>query len=683
MRITSANAAPKTGRPRKGETNSDRAVVDKSIKQAKLVEASRRMARIVKHIDPEPKVKSQRTRLEKSLVKWMKYHGGEAFDQPFSEDHHRVIAKIETAINGGGMFALAMPRGHGKTTILKYAMLYCMLTGRRKYIVVIAATAEMSQDMVEFVRRQMQESDTLHAHYPQVTTYARATDGKAIKAKFQLRADGKTSGINWSKNTLVLPEVEDAKGNPYESNGAILQGEGLTGAIRGKWKDTKSGKTLRPDFVLLDDPQTRESAESESQCNMRERIITGDVLGLAGPRKKIAAVMPCTIVREGDLAARFLDHEKHPEWSGETCSLVKKWPKGQDGLWEEYAKIYRDGIACGDGPGKATTFYSVNRAAMDEGSELSWKHRIREGEISALQTAENLLIESGAQFWAEYQNAPLRDGVTVYSLTPQIVCSKMDASRPAGVVPEWCNMILAASDINPSYGISSAIVGVGKDQRMAVLWYGIHAMSAPQTMTATEIKTETMRQLNAHGEELARLPYRPERWIIDGGGTPEGTVVDFASVSQRTCGIQAVAAFGRGARNYRPTAGKHQVLIREQAHEVIASRLKRWIIWNADYWREMAQRSWTSTIGAPGSCELPAGRHVEFAEQLCREQLTGKGEVGGRMVWIWRTLPGAHDYGDCMAMLYAMAAVQGIGTGGQVAQVSGRKKYSQSDFSRR
>jgi len=34
-------------------------------------------------------------------------------------------------------------------------------------------------------------------------------------------------------------------------------------------------------------------------------------------------------------------------------------------------------------------------------------------------------------------------------------------------------------------------------------------------------------------------------------------------------------------------------------------------------------------------------------------------------------------------MLYAMAAVQGIGTGGQVAQVSGRKKYSQSDFSRR
>ena len=40
----------------------------------------------------------------------------------------------------------------------------------------------------------------------------------------------------------------------------------------------------------------RESAESESQCDMRERIITGDVLGLAGPRKKIAAVIPLVSV---------------------------------------------------------------------------------------------------------------------------------------------------------------------------------------------------------------------------------------------------------------------------------------------------------------------------------------------------------------------------------------------------
>jgi len=319
--------------PRLSDT--DRAAVTQSVKHARLVEASRKLARIVKHADPDPATKRARTRLEKSLTAWIRHHGGEAFDQPFSTDHERVIAKIERAINKGGTFALAMPRGHGKSTILKWATLYCLLTGRRQYVVVVAATAEMAQAVVDFVRQQIQESESLHAHYPHVTTYARATDGKAIKARYQLRADGKTSGIHWSKTALVLPEVVAPDGKGYPSNGAILEGHGLTGAIRGKWRDTKTGKVLRPDFVLLDDPQTRESAESESQCNMRERIITGDVLGLAGPRKKIAAVMPCTIVQPGDLAARFLDHQKHPEWSGETCRLVETWPDEQDGLWQE------------------------------------------------------------------------------------------------------------------------------------------------------------------------------------------------------------------------------------------------------------------------------------------------------------------------------------------------------------
>ena len=179
--------------PRLSDT--DRAAVSQSVKHARLVEASRKLARIVKHADPDAKTKAARTRLEKSLTAWIKRHGGEAFDQPFSPDHIKVIDKIEHAINQGGQFAVAMPRGHGKTTILKYALLYCMLTGRRRYIVIVAATEEMAHALVDFVRQQIQESDSLHEHYPHVTTYARATDGKAIKARFQLRAYGKTSCI--------------------------------------------------------------------------------------------------------------------------------------------------------------------------------------------------------------------------------------------------------------------------------------------------------------------------------------------------------------------------------------------------------------------------------------------------------------------------------------------------------
>ena len=664
-------------------TDSDRAAVSRSLKQSRLVDASRRLARIVKHADPSSKIKAARTRTEKPLTKWMMHHGGEAFDQPFSPDHKKVIAKIERAINHGGLFALAMPRGQGKTTILKWATLYCLLTGRRRFVVVIAATAEMAQAIIEFARQQIQESDTLHDHYPHVTTYARATDGKAIKAKFQLRSDGKTSGIQWSKTTLVLPEVMDQNGKGYPSNGAILEGHGLTGAIRGKWKDTKTGKTIRPDFVLLDDPQTRESAESESQCNMRERIITGDVLGLAGPRKKIAAVMPCTIVKDGDIAGRFLDHKKHPEWSGETCRMVEEWPKEQDGLWQKYAVIYRTGIAEDRGPDEAMEFYTENRKAMDRGAVVSWDDRIRDGEISAIQTAENLLIETGDQFYAEYQNEPLVQTFSVYTITPELIQSRVDPAQQHSIVPDWAVKVVSATDINPSYALTSATVAFGRDQRAAVLWYDIHATQEPVTkgMPIAVQRKVIYEELARLASDIAKDPRRPNLWVIDGGGTPEGTVIDFTANAPRICGLEAATAFGRGFAQYRAT-GKHKIIKGENWHRAVESRMRQWIVWHADYWREIAQKGWTGAPGGPGSCSLPVGHHSDFAEQICREKLIKKGDgLSGKTEWKWKE-NNPHDYGDCMAMAYMGASMAGIGTGGYVEPARGRKKYTQADLRR-
>jgi len=641
--------------------------IDVGLKKLEAVKRLRIEYRTVRHTDPDPKTKAQRTRLEKSLTAWMKHHGGEAFDRPFSDDHKRVIAKIEKALNAGGMFAVAMPRGHGKSTIVKWAILYCVLTGRRKYVVVIAATAELAQAIIEFARQQIQESDTLHAHYPHVTTYARATDGKAIKAKYQLRADGKTSGIHWSKTTLVLPEVTAPDGAAYESNGAILEGHGLTGAIRGKWKDTKTGKVLRPDFALIDDPQTRESAESDSQCRMRERIITGDVLGLAGPRKRIAAVMPCTIVRKGDLAARFLDRAQHPEWQGETCKMVNKWPDTQDTLWEEYARIYKDA-----GAKDATAFYRARRKAMDAGAEVSWSHRVRDGEISALQTAENLLIETGEQFWAEYQNDPREDmgSIAPYTLTPDIIMRRTDKTRPALQVPAWATRIFASSDINPSYAFSTVVLAFGEDHRAAVLWYGLHRCNIDVTgMTAAEYARALYPVMVEHGKALAGLPFRIEAWAKDAGGAQFDAIAPFADRVGKAIGINAIAFTGRPAKKYKPY-GQTTVksMVREQCHgcmTIKGGQRLQWVAWNADYWGEVAQRAWNGAEGGPGTITLYAGHHAEFAQQICNKRLAGKGEIGGQMMWNWIDMPGKQDFHDAVAQCYALAAFMGMGTGGR------------------
>jgi hypothetical protein len=306
---------------------------------------------------------------------------------------------------------------------------------------------------------------------------------------------------------------------------------------------------------------------------------------------------------------------------------------------------------------------------MDRGAVVSWKERIRDGEISALHTAENLLLETGDQFWAEYQNEPKKHGVgSVYLLTPEIVQSRAQ-DRPPGVVPDWAQIVVAATDINPSYALSTAVVAFGANQVAAVCWYGLHRIAVTKEMTDRQIRDEVHARLAAHGRELAGLPCRPAHWYIDGGGTPEGCVIQFAYHAPQICGIQATTCFGRGWKNYRPTGkATHRIRVGEQYHHVSERRDRQWIVYHSDFWEEAAQKGWTSEPGAPGSCSLPRGTHPDFAAQCCRMQLAGKDEVGGRTVWVFNKQSGPNDYGDCMHMAYMGAAVAGIGTGGQVVK---------------
>jgi hypothetical protein len=637
--------------------------------------------RIVRHVDPDSKTKAARCRLEKDLGKWLRFHGGEAFDRPWSADHLKVLGKIETAVNSGGLFALAMPRGHGKSTIMKWVAAYVLLTGRRKYLVMIAATAELAQSIVDFVRQQITENETLHAHYPHVTSYARATDGKAIKARYQLRADGKASGILWSKTTLVFPEVLDAAGKPYRSNGAILEAHGLTGAIRGKWKDTKTGKVLRPDFVILDDPQDRSSAESPTQCSMRERIITGDVLGLAGPRRRIAAVMPCTIIRKGDLADRFLNHKQHPEWQGEICRLVDAWPAEQDGLWKEYERIYREETGEGRGFALATEFSRTRREAMDAGAVVSWASRVRDGELSALQTAENLRIEAGPQFWAEYQNDPRDIELSQYELTAEAI-ARHTAPLPRLQLPSATTFLVGMIDINPrAGGLHWAMAAFDQTMTGHCPAYGKwpeRGNMVEKNASEQAIQVAIFRHLKELCDQIAGMAFtrdnariNPSLILIDCAYMPDA-VQRFAQQSRYA--FKVVPSIGRDSKGYRV---KPDTLVGrpfENCHVQRAQKIGHgpYLMFHSDYWREVMQRAFLGTAGERGGFTLyqPDGRanHVDFAEQVCAEKLAHKGDIGGGLRWEWHHQPGAKwDWGDALTGCWVAAAASGLSASGQPA----------------
>ena len=94
-----------------------------------------------------------------------------------------------------------------------------------------------------------------------------------------------------------MPSIPDSK-----ASGAIIKVAGITGRIRGMKYKRADGQTVRPSLVVLDDPQTDESARSLSQCATRERILAGAVLGDVLPNDNQIGVHRLATDRAGVLA---------------------------------------------------------------------------------------------------------------------------------------------------------------------------------------------------------------------------------------------------------------------------------------------------------------------------------------------------------------------------------------------
>ena len=322
----------------------------------------------------------------------------------WSGDHLKVIAKLESAVLHGGLFALAMPRGSGKTTLCEAAALWAILYGHRRFVVLIGATDAAAVEMLSSVKLAVETNDELGADFPEACHPVRALDGIHHRANGQTLGGARTR-IEWTDNEVTFPTVPGAA-----ASGARIRVAGITGRVRGMKAATADGATIRPDFAIADDPQTEESAGSLVMIAKREKTLRGAVKGLAGPGQTISMVVPCTVISPGDLSDRILDRDRNPQFAGERMRMVYSFPARQD-LWDEYAELRRASLRA-DGRGEeATAFYAANRAAMDAGAAVAWAERYDPAnELSALQAAMNLRTDNPREFAAEYQNDPEPEG---------------------------------------------------------------------------------------------------------------------------------------------------------------------------------------------------------------------------------------------------------------------------------
>ena len=618
-----------------------------------------------------------------NLARFLKTYLKSAFPLPWSRAHKTFLKKLEHAILHGGLFVIAMPRGAGKTTIAEGAALWAVVYGHRRYVVLIGATAKKAQKNLDTIKSWLRFEPKLCADFPEVCVPVQALKGIAQRARFQT-IEGEPTMIEWTTECIVLPTVAGSV-----SSGTIIESVGITGDIRGRKYTTKGGAIRRPDFAIPDDPQTGESARSPSQCKDRERTIIGDVLNLAGPGEEFTAVMPCTIIRQGDLAARFLNHGIYPDWQGEITSMLLSMPADME-LWDGYNEIRKEGVLGSDDGRAANKFYRRNRKALEKGAEVSWQNRKLPTEVSPIQHAMNLYFRLGKViFSCEYQNDPIEEQVSVYLINEELVRSRVNGFE-AGVLPEDTIWLTGMVDIN-YVGLHWIMLAATSEFAGYVVQWGKWPEGERDLFDPTKPKGKTDEQAIYEGldgllsiltgeliwkREGEDEPIIPDQIMIDCGSWWMQTVFSFCRHFRGGCKV--LPSRGRASKQYRQRTvigrpGNNLHLTRFAGKGLV-------VIHNADYWRMRAQKAFLLPPGAPGSISLygsDGARHTVLADHICGEKLIEfvKGDMADYYNWI--LLPGARN--DLLDAL--VGSMVGASRLGAAIPAGGAKQQQQSDDS--
>jgi hypothetical protein len=646
-------------------------------------ERNAEMVRTAQDIGEMPPVKDpdRKARASKDFRFFCETYFPEVFYLSWSADHLRVIEKIERAVLTGGLFALAMPRGSGKTVLCQAAVIWSALIGASPFICLVAASAERARDLLENIKTWLETNERLHEDFLEVTYPVRCLERITNRQKGQRYKDQPTR-IDWTSDKVVLPTIEGSK-----ASGVVISSSGMKGSdIRGQNHARPDGSVVRPQLVLVDDPQTTESAWSPSQSQRREAILAGDVLGMAGPGKKIAGLMCCTVIRPGDMADNILDREKHPEWQGERTKLVYAFPTNEK-LWARYAEIRADSLRNDGDASEATEFYRANRETMDAGAEVAWPQRHNEDELSAIQHAMNLKLRDEVAFYAEYQNEPLPTVDGEEMLAAEQIAGKLNG-YVRGTIPGSCHHLTMFIDVQAKL-LFWMLCAWESDFTGYIIDYGAWPEQKRQYFTLRDARNTLARvapnaglegQVYAGLEALTsvHLPrmYRREdggemkidRCLIDANWGQSTDVVyqfcrqsPFAGIVLPSHGKYVGASsipFAEYKRKRGDRIGHHW-----RIPCITGKRQTRHVLIDTNYWKTFTLARLAVAMGDLGCLSL-YGRD-EKAHRLLAEHLTSEYRVRtaaqGRVVDEWKlhaTRPDNH-WLDCLVGCAVAASIQG------------------------
>jgi len=376
------------------------------------------------------------------------------FSQPFTADRKAMVESIIHAASYSGDYALAGPRGEGKTKLALFTASWLDLKKILKLPIIVGKNQAGSENELENLKIELTSPGSLFSQdFPEICEPLIALDGWASRARKQT-VQGYHSNIGWQKDCIFLPtiplEALPAKWPVSEPPLACGQGlavVGIDGKIRGF-----NRRNIRPDLAIIDDIDDRESARSITQTADHCDAIDKDVAGLSGSGGRCARVMLCTVINSTCVAALYTEKAG---WRGQRYKMLVKLPASA-ALWEQYIELRKQRTKDDPDARVAHNLYLSNRKAMEEGAEVSNPYAF-EGkpaadgeplEVSTLQACYNKIADIGWEaFCCEYQNDPQdSDDANDGQITSAIVASRISGLEYQEL-PTDCERIVAFFDV--------------------------------------------------------------------------------------------------------------------------------------------------------------------------------------------------------------------------------------------
>ncbi len=624
----------------------------------------------------------RRRRCAKDPALYLRTYFPHIFWNPFTANQRSIIDGFIERLQYGGRKAEAAPRGEGKTSIARGLATWAETYGHRKFILILAANAGDANANLMNIRLEFERNDTLAEDFPEICIPIRALGGANQRAKAQT-VDGARTFMQWTGDFIVLPEVPGSM-----ASGAVIASRGIESAIRGM-----NYQGLRPDFVLVDDPETRESVRSEEDTRMRESVIDADVIGLAGPGRELAIFYICTIMSTHSLAARYTDRKQKPAWAGTRRKLLETRPLHED-LWEKYISTAIEDMIAGDSYiRRAHRLYLADRQRMDEGSVVSNPFRfgaskLPDGsqlEVSALQFCYNVVAKNNGDwthFNTEYQNEPPPEEVLDSLALDGLGVMKRCDGLVRGVLPAGTDLLTAAIDLSGRALHWSLVAWSGA--AAYVVDYGAIAVRSPVTGNLEDpenvpaVQQAILQALcefrdmaeggwpDPHAGGVAR---QLDLCFIDAGfarSAFDTPVYEFCKSSPGNL-YRPSKGFGTGAGQavYRdPGRARRGVRLFNHAHASWQPSHRAWLYnLDADYWKKFVHDALQASPGRPGSMVLfgnePAA-HKEFAAHLTSESWISEYKPGRGYIWRWHRTRAKNHWFDTTYMACAAAAIRGL-----------------------